>query len=90
MSGGAIEVRNEFAAVRLRLNTAGNSTRLEICDLESGAWRALDAYALRSLAVAAPDSLEALCAATVPREPESPTPRRPAAPKPNGPSGTPG
>ncbi len=71
---GTLEVRNEFAAVRVRLNTAGNSARLEIRDLESGALRALDAYVLRGLALASPATLRALCAATVPREPEAPAP----------------
>lgn len=67
-------MRNEFAAVRIRLNTAANSARLEIRDLESGAWRALDAYVLRGLAMASPAALRALCAATVPREPDLPAP----------------
>lgn len=67
--GGSLEVRNEFAAVVVRLNTAANSARLEICDLESGRWRALDAYALRSLVLAPAAAVRALCAATVPQDP---------------------
>jgi hypothetical protein len=84
-----LEVRNEFAAVLLRLNTSGNSARLEIRDLESGALRALDAYTLRSLALASPATLRALCAATVPREPDAPAPAADPI-KPSERAGTPG
>ena len=63
-----MEVRNEFAAVDLQLDTAANAPRLRIRDLESGLTCCLDAYVLRSLVLASPEVLNGLCRATVPTE----------------------
>lgn len=60
------EVRNEFAAVRLTLDSAANDLRLHIEDLETGAVALLDAFALRSLCRLPPEALLELCRATVP------------------------
>ncbi len=63
-----VEIRNEFAAVDLRVDESANAPRLLVHDLESGARVHLDAFVLRSLALLTPAQLEALCRATVPVE----------------------
>jgi hypothetical protein len=62
------EIRNEFAAVELHLDTAGNAPRLQVRDLESGAAVCLDAFLLRSLCLLPPEALEDLCRRTVPTD----------------------
>lgn len=63
-----VEIRNEFAAVHLDVDTSGNAPRLRIRDLESGAEGFLDAFVLRCLAVLPPEVLEDLCRRTVPAD----------------------
>ena len=69
-----MEIRNEFAAVSLRVDTAGNAPRLCIRDLESGAEAFLDAFVLRCLALLPPEMLEDLCRRTVPTDEPEPAP----------------
>lgn len=64
----ALEVRNEFAAVRVALDRAANGPRLRVDDLETGASVYLDAFVLRTLAVLPPGGLEALCRASLPHD----------------------
>jgi hypothetical protein len=45
-----IELRNEFAAVRLEIDREGNSPRLRVVDLETGLDCLLDPFALQVLA----------------------------------------
>jgi hypothetical protein len=70
MSAGAdgalvppVELRNEFAAVRLEIDHRGNGPRLKITDLETGLEGYLDPFALQVLAWLPPARLEALLAA---------------------------
>jgi hypothetical protein len=55
-SMGRVEVRNEFAAVAVEVDSDGNDPRLKVTDLETGRSIFLDASLLRSL-VEIPDSL---------------------------------
>lgn|GEM_PF-4012612 len=61
-------MRNEFAAVDLRIDTAANAPRLYIRDLETGLSRSIDAFVLRGLVLAPPEVLRSLCRATVPTD----------------------
>jgi hypothetical protein len=45
-----VELRNEFAAVRLEIDQQGNSPRLRVIDLETGLEGLLDPFALQVLA----------------------------------------
>ena len=70
-------MRNEFAAVRLHVDVTANAPRLVLHDLETGARRAVDAFVLRSLALAPEELLLQLCRAAVPSdEPVRPPARR--------------
>ena len=64
-----MEVRNEFAAVDLRIDTAANAPRLHIRDLETGLSCYIDAFVLRSLVLAPPEALADLCRSTAPGDP---------------------
>jgi hypothetical protein len=55
-----VELRNEFAAVRLEIDREGNSPRLRIVDLETGLASLLDPFALQVLAWLPPRRLEEL------------------------------
>jgi hypothetical protein len=63
-----VEIRNEFAAVDVRLDASANGPRLLVRDLESGSAALLDAFVLRCLALLTAEQLEALCRATIPVE----------------------
>ena len=62
-SEGWVELRNEFAAVRLEVDHHANGPRLKITDLETGIDGFLDPFALQVLAWLPPAKLEALLAA---------------------------
>ncbi|MBE3589340.1 MAG: hypothetical protein IMW98_00760 [Firmicutes bacterium] len=64
----AFEVRSEFAAVEVSLDLEGNDPRLRVRDLESGQERCLDAFVLRSLALADAATLLEVCRRTIPVE----------------------
>jgi hypothetical protein len=51
---------NEFAHVRLTIDTSGNDPRLRIEDLSSGVAVALDAFILAALTTATPEELAQL------------------------------
>ena len=55
-----VELRNEFAAVRLEIDEQGNSPRLRIVDLETGLESLLDPFALQVLAWLPAQRLEEL------------------------------
>jgi hypothetical protein len=55
-----VELRNEFAAVRLEVDQQGNSPRLRVIDLETGLEGLLDPFALQVLAWLPPKRLEEL------------------------------
>jgi hypothetical protein len=55
-----VELRNEFAAVRLEIDHHGNGPRLKITDLETGIEGYFDPFALQVLAWLPAARLEAL------------------------------
>jgi hypothetical protein len=50
MTAQQLELRNEFAAVRLEVDKMGNGPRLRITDVETGLEGYLDPFALQLLA----------------------------------------
>jgi len=55
-----VELRNEFAAVRLAIDEQANGPRLKITDIETGLEGFLDPFALQVLAWLPPERLEEL------------------------------
>ena len=54
----AMELRNEFAGVRVELDHEANGARLKVTDLETGLTTFLDPFALQALTWLSPEATE--------------------------------